>query len=138
MDATSNLRHGGCLCGGVRYRLTGALRSVMACHCSQCRRSSGNFVAATACNTSQFELLSDASLKWFASSPGAERGFCATCGGNLFWRERGAASISITAGTLDAPTGLRIGTHIFVGDKSDYYDINDDAEKHRSWPGAAD
>ena len=138
MDATSNLRHGGCLSGGVRYRLTGALRSVMACHCSQCRRSSGNFVAATACKTSQFELIAEATLKWYESSPGAERGFCATCGGNLFWRARGGAAISIMAGTLDAPTGLRLGTHIFVGDKSDYYDINDEAEKHQSWPGAAE
>lgn len=130
--------HGGCLCGGVRYRLTGKLRDVWACHCSQCRRTSGNFVAATACKTPQFELIADKTLTWFASSPGAERGFCQTCGGNLFWRERGGTSISVMAGTLDAPTGLRIGSHIFVGDKSDFYDINDDAEKHIYWPGAAE
>ena len=37
---------GGCLCGGVRYVVEGALREVIACHCSQCRRTSGHFVAA--------------------------------------------------------------------------------------------
>ena len=33
---------------------------------------------------------------------------------------------SITAGTLDLPTGLRIDSHIFTADKSDYYEITDD------------
>ena len=28
-------------------------------------------------------------------------------------------------GALDAPTGLRLGKHIFVADKGDYYDIAD-------------
>ena len=39
---------GGCLCGAVRYRVAGPLRDVVACHCAQCRRSSGHFAAATA------------------------------------------------------------------------------------------
>ena len=44
---------GGCLCGGVRYAVTGPLRDIIACHCEQCRRSSGHFVAATACRREQ-------------------------------------------------------------------------------------
>ena len=39
---------GGCLCGAVRYRVAGPLRDVVACHCGQCRRSSGHHAAATA------------------------------------------------------------------------------------------
>jgi len=38
------------------------------------------------------------------------------------------------AGTLDPLTGLRIGVHIFVDDKSDFYDLTDGAPQH----GAAD
>ena len=38
---------GGCLCGAVRFTAEGPFRPVVACHCSQCRRTSGNFVAAT-------------------------------------------------------------------------------------------
>jgi hypothetical protein len=136
VDESEKLRDGGCLCGGVRYRVTGKLRDVWACHCSQCRRTSGNFVTATNCKTNQLEMLSDKTLAWFRSSPQAERGFCKRCGGNLFWREVGGATISIMAGTLDAPTGLRLGKYIFVGDKSDYYDLHDDIEKHATWPGA--
>jgi hypothetical protein len=121
----SEAHTGGCLCGGVRYRVSGPLRHVIACHCSQCRRTSGHFVAATSANTTDIEFLSDATLTWYASSSDAKRGFCNRCGGNLFWRVNGTLKTSIMAGTLDAPTGLRIAEHIFVEDKSDYYDIDE-------------
>ena len=38
---------GGCLCGGVRYRVAGRLLPVVACHCGQCRRTLGHFGAYT-------------------------------------------------------------------------------------------
>ena len=41
------VKTGGCLCGAVRYRVDGPLDPVVACHCTQCRRSSGHHVAAT-------------------------------------------------------------------------------------------
>jgi len=122
---------GGCLCGGVRYSVRGALRDVIACHCSQCRRTSGHFVAATGAESDRVTFEKDETLVWFASSDTAERGFCGRCGGNLFWRplrdERGW--LSIMAGTLDPPTQLKLKQHIFVADKSDYYDITDGAEQ---------
>ena len=55
-----------------------------------------------------------------------ERGFCRRCGASLFWRRSGADRISIAAGTLDGPTGLRTAAHIFVADRGDYYEITDD------------
>ena len=48
---------GGCACGGVRYEVHGKLRDVITCHCVQCRRTSGHFVAATACRRSTFKLV---------------------------------------------------------------------------------
>ena len=38
---------GSCLCGGVRFKTTGKLRDVVACHCSQCRKQTGLYYAAT-------------------------------------------------------------------------------------------
>jgi hypothetical protein len=118
---------GGCLCGGVRYEIHGPLRDVIACHCSQCRRTSGHFVAATQARTADLVLRESGTLRWYRSSSEAERGFCSRCGGNLFWRPTApdAGVTSIMAGTLDAPTGLRVMQHIFVADKSDYYEISD-------------
>lgn len=125
----AQIHTGHCLCGGVSYRVTGPLRAVTACHCSQCRRTSGHFVAMTSAPIASITLLSSTSLRWFASSAQAERGFCTVCGGNLFWRDVGGQEMSIAAGTLDPPTGLGIAKHIFVADKGDYYDLADGASQ---------
>lgn len=114
---------GGCLCGAVRYEVRGDLRHVIACHCSQCRRTSGHFVAATRAPTTHLTLTEARGLTWFRSSARAERGFCGICGGNLFWRPTGGTTTSIMAGTLDPPTGLAIREHLHVADKSDYYEL---------------
>lgn len=114
---------GGCLCGAVRYRVAGPLRRVVACHCSQCRRSSGHFVAATA--AAWADVAVEGPVAWYESSPGVRRGFCPTCGANLFWAGPNRARVSILAGSLDLPTGLALAGHIFAAAKGDYYAIAD-------------
>jgi hypothetical protein len=97
----------------------------MYCHCEQCRRTSGHFVAATACKPSQISFDADVGLEWYRSSPEAKRGFCKSCGSNLFWAPEHHPYWSVFAGALDRPTGLKAASHIFVHMASDYYDIND-------------
>lgn len=121
---------GGCLCGAVRYRVTGRLRDVMNCHCSQCRRTHGHVAAYAAARRDDLELLEDAGLAWYASSPRARRGFCRTCGASLFWQPRDLDYIAIAAGTLDQPSGLKTVGHIHVRDKGDYYEIADTLPQH--------
>ncbi|MFD1704450.1 GFA family protein [Methylopila henanensis] len=124
---------GGCLCEGVRYRISGALSQPIACHCSQCARTSGSHAMMSACRTADLTLLSDETLAWHRSSENVRRGFCRRCGGNLFWQAEPGDEIYVTAGTLDAPTGLRLGEHIYVGSKSDYYDIADGLPQKQEW-----
>ena len=124
---------GGCLCGGVRYEIRGDLGDVVACHCSQCARTSGNFVAAANCAVADLTLVSDGSLAWYRSSDIAERGFCNVCGGSLFWKAIDSDEIAVMAGTLDQPTGLHVAEHIYVGSKSDYYEITDGLRQHDTW-----
>lgn len=64
-------------------------------------------------------------LTWYKASDDARRGFCSHCGSALFWKHDDHPFTSIMAGCLDAPTGLKLTKHIFVGDKGDYYDLND-------------
>lgn len=114
--------HGSCLCGAVSFVVRGPLRPVVACHCQQCRKTSGHHVAATSALRAHIEISGEVS--WYASSKEARRGFCGTCGSNLFWDGPGS-HLSIFAGTLNAPTGLALKGHIFCADKGDYYDIAD-------------
>jgi hypothetical protein len=115
---------GGCLCGGVRYEVDGKLRDIITCHCEQCRRSSGHFVAATACRREHFKLVRHESLQWYSAAPGYRRGFCNACGSSLFFEETGGQRVSIAAGSLDAPQGLRIGAQIFTAEAGDYYTLD--------------
>lgn len=125
------MKTGQCLCGGVRYELKGELRPSVACHCGQCRKTSGHYWSATQVGADQFALTSDETLSWFASSTDAKRGFCHRCGSSLFWMHDGdAGAVSIGTGTLDGPTGLHTEKHIFVADKGDYYDIADNLPQH--------
>ena len=115
---------GGCQCGRVRYEVRGKLRDVIACHCIQCRRTSGHFVAATACRRRAFTLVKDDTLKWYLAVSGFRRGFCNECGSSLFFEEEGGDRISIAAGSLDESQGLKIASHIFASEAGDYYEID--------------
>ena len=125
-----DIHSGSCLCGAVSYEVTGPLRDVMYCHCSQCRKTSGHYVAATSCATENLELTGADSLTWYRSSASAERGFCSVCGGNLFWKPDHGRYICIFAGTMDLPTGLRAASHMYVSDKSDYFQLADGLPQH--------
>jgi hypothetical protein len=120
---TDLTRTGSCHCQGVRYRLTGEIRDVINCFCQQCQKTTGHHFAATQCKLDQFELLSDVTLNWYEASSEAKRGFCNRCGSSLFWTKHGTDTISITAGTLDKPTGLKTVKNIFVEDMGDYHSL---------------
>jgi hypothetical protein len=127
-------RTGGCLCGAMRFAVTGPLREVLICHCGQCRRQHGHAAAFTNAPQERFRFLEERGLAWYRSSEDAERGFCRECGSSLFWRRLGGPTLSVTAGSLDGPTGLSCRAHVFTAWKGDYYEIPEDGlERHAGW-----
>ncbi|MFK8029659.1 MAG: GFA family protein [Gammaproteobacteria bacterium] len=122
---TDSVKAGGCLCGAVRFTINGSLRDVIYCHCDQCRRTSGHFVAATACSSDSLSFSEKRGITWYASSHLAERGFCNLCGASLFWRTKGRDAVSIMAGSIDMPSGLVESHHIFTDSSGDYYILQD-------------
>jgi hypothetical protein len=118
---------GRCLCGAVRYEIHGPLRDVELCHCSECRRWHGHVCAMTAAHTEDVSLVADRGLRWIDSpnsAAHARRGFCAECGSSLFWDAPDRETISIAAGTIDEPTGLKTTMQIYTADAGDYYEID--------------
>ena len=116
---------GSCLCGAIQYTISGNLRDVINCHCSLCRKFHGHYGAYTAAKREDVTIFDkDKKLAWY-QSPGnhAIRGFCTCCGSSLFWDLENSSLLSISAGTLDAPTGLETTTDIYVADKADYYEL---------------
>lgn len=115
------MMRGSCLCGQVQFEAVPD-RHVIACHCSQCRKQSGHFWAATFAWHKDFRLTRAEDLRWYAASDQARRGFCGGCGAFLFWQPTGEDRISIAAGAFDGPTGLQIGESWHNEDAGDYYD----------------
>lgn len=108
-------RKGGCLCGSIRYTVTGRASFPHFCSCHMCQRWSGAPVVAWV----DFPL---SSLTWdgpggaptlYRSSETAQRGFCSRCGGTLFALDDGSDKICITISTLDDPNSLLPRSHSF-------------------------
>lgn len=136
---TSESLSGGCLCGGVRYRIDGECRDIVCCHCENCRRTHGHFAAYTALRLSQLTLLSSASLQWYHDeSPDTLRGFCNRCGASLFWKQHAEADrISVSGGSLDDSGRLRVVGHIFMSEAGGYYQVDDGLPRFDTGSGGA-
>jgi hypothetical protein len=117
---------GGCLCGGVRYRVSGTASNLCFCHCASCRRASGAPMVAWGTFVRENFRLTRGSLAEHRSSPAVTRGLCAACGTSLTYRnDARAAEIDVTLATLDDPTLLAPQMHLWVGDKLPWVSIND-------------
>jgi hypothetical protein len=121
----SDVHEGGCLCGRVRFKTSGPLREVIFCHCSQCRKQSGLYFAATSVPADALELTGTEHITWYAASEFAKRGFCGTCGSALFWKPNDEARYAILAGTFDDPSCLVPGYHICTEGRAEFYAIAD-------------
>lgn len=111
---------GKCLCGAVSFSGTIAEPHVGACHCNMCRQwSSGPFLEVNCGTDVRFEGADN--IKIYSSSEWAERGFCATCGSNLFYRLKGSGETMMAAGLLDEQSGLDMALQVFTDEKPDYY-----------------
>ncbi|MEA2332817.1 MAG: hypothetical protein QOH58_2955 [Thermoleophilaceae bacterium] len=123
---------GRCLCGAVAFEVDGPLRDVLICHCVECRRWHGHVCAATAARREQLRFVADAGLRWIDSPQSdahARRGFCGECGSSLFWDAPDRQTISIAAGTLDAPTGLSTVAQVHTAQAGDYYEVDAGLER---------
>ena len=124
---------GGCLCGTIRYRITGKLGPVIYCHCSQCRRASGSAFAANApVRTKYLEWeKGEDFIQEYESSPGKLRAFCRHCGSALYSRRRDRPDERrIRLGTLDGDPERRSVGHFFASSKAPWYEIEDDLPQY--------
>jgi len=110
---------GGCLCGAVRYEITGEPKWVGKCYCRDCQRESGTGhndivgVAAEDFRLIQSEPNSYASI----GGSGAEvvRYFCGTCGAPLYgFPKLMGKNYMVRAGSLDDASNIKMTMAIFT------------------------
>lgn len=113
-----NSAEGGCLCGALRYRVTGDPVAATLCHCADCRRASGGTNVAWA-------VFDKGDFKWLRgepadheSSPGKHWLFCRECGSTVGYRRRERPDhMDITTGTLDEPDRFPPDVEIWIKEK---------------------
>jgi hypothetical protein len=116
---------GACLCGAVSFEVEGELKPPDACHCTQCRKSSGHYFASTEVAGDSLTIRGAEHVSWYQSSEKVRRGFCSVCGSPLFWDPLHRDWTAVAMGAFDAPTGTRLAMHIFMNEKGDYYETAD-------------
>ena len=120
---------GGCLCGGVRFEVTEALRDAGYCHCTRCQRRtgtassvSGGVVPGSLHLLSGEELLTD-----YRPPDGFVKVFCGACGSALWSRHRENPDvIAIRLGVFDGDPGVRPSWRQFVADAVPWEPLPDD------------
>ena len=113
--------NGRCMCGAVKFSATAKKQSVVACHCEMCRRwSAGPFMSMN-CGTVNFE--GNENISRIRSSEWAERGFCAKCGSNLFYKLVDDNEYQMAAGLFDDQSTLRLSLQVFTDRKPEFYEF---------------
>lgn len=131
-----NEHEGGCLCGAVRYAVSGPSVWSAVCYCASCTRASGGIAVAWAgIDKARFRLLRG-QLAIFESSPGVRRGFCARCGSSLTYQKDPAVipgahdDVYVTTRTLDDPAAYPPEEHVFYGERMPWLEVPDGRPHH--------
>ena len=115
----SVIQEGGCLCGSVRFRVTGEPTWCGACHCTQCQRWTGGGPLMTV-RATELEMIGEDRIEAHHASEWGERAVCGTCGSTLYWRMQGKPVAGIAVGLLDDQSDLNVGQEIFTDYRPDW------------------
>ncbi len=115
---------GSCLCGAVKYQVTGEPKRFYHCHCSRCRKVTGTGHASNM-------FFQPGVLKWLGGEeqvrtfkvPEAKRftnSFCTTCGSRLPRQAQGSDVVLVPGGSLDEEAPIRPQARIFTGSRASW------------------
>jgi len=130
---------GGCLCNRVRFTISGAIRNIVYCHCSRCRKAQGSAFAANGIVAAEhFQLVhGEADLSGYESSPGQTKYFCKHCGSPILSRNISRPDqVRVRLGSIESDILERPMAHIFVSSKANWENICGDLPQYESYePG---
>ncbi len=126
---------GGCLCGSIRYRVSGAPQETAICHCAQCRRESGSlcFGGVGDFSADSIHWVKD-DPKLYLDSPTRGWSFCPNCGSTIArqWLDEQISWLCI--GTLDDPERAVPKYHMFTEEQISWFSVNDGLPCYSRYP----
>jgi len=127
---------GGCLCKSVRYRVPAEPLWVAHCHCGSCRKSAGAPFVTWAGFPKDAATWEGAPRRDFASSPGATRSFCPTCGTPLtYYGERWPDELHFLVATFDDPEAVTPARHVYWREHLSWIELSDGLPRHDGMTG---
>jgi hypothetical protein len=135
---TNSIYPGSCLCGAVRFEISGGFDRFFLCHCARCRKNSGSAHGANLFSSSaRLDWLSGEDQLRSFNLPDTRhsRSFCAQCGSALPMSHMGGAMLVVPAGSLDGAVDVRPDAHIFVASRADWDDRLEDVPAFETLPG---
>ncbi|MEO7639757.1 MAG: GFA family protein [Pseudoxanthomonas sp.] len=116
-----------CLCGDVNLHATLPSKWAAHCHCSLCRRAHGAaFVTWLGMEATRCSIDDPGHhLRWYPSTPGAERGFCSRCGTTMFFRSsRWPGELHIALAHFTTPVDRAPQLHVHWQDRVPWADVD--------------
>jgi len=122
---------GKCLCGSVRFELSGVVPNLYQCHCSLCRKVTGSSAnAALKVDLAQLTWSDGEDLvRKYESESGFKSHFCSLCGSPLPNLTANDSAWWVPVGLLEDDAELELGAHLFVGSRASW-DVIADAGAH--------
>ena len=124
---------GSCLCGQVRWTLSARPLAINACHCTDCKKTTGaTNVLMLIARSEDFSSTGETQFYRKRADSGRELDIqrCAKCGTRMFHHNLASnALVFIAAGTLDDPSWAIPTSHIWVEKISPGVTMEEDAIK---------
>ena len=122
---------GGCLCSGVRYRISAEPRHADYCHCRMCQRSTGAPVVPWLTVAREAFAWTAGEPAVYRSSANAERLFCPACGTQLAFRDLAdPLALDVTVASLDEPAAVPPSHHIWTSSRIAWFELADDLPRY--------
>ncbi|MGX9462940.1 GFA family protein [Shewanella sp. A14] len=124
---------GGCLCGAVRYQISGVPFDADYCHCSQCRKSTGAVVMSWMDFHREQVTWLQGQVTEFASSSHIRRGFCQQCGTSMTYRHLDYPEFcTLSIASLDEPQNVTPTYHIYTEEQVSWLKIDDICPRYKA------
>ena len=111
-------RHGGCLCGAVRYELKSEPTMTAVCHCTHCQRQSGGMFSTNLVIAEQDYAQQGVTKVYDDKGDSGQpvyRHFCGNCGSPIVSKVAMMPGvIMVKAGTLDDLSGLAPTVEVYA------------------------
>lgn len=122
---------GRCYCGETTFTASQAPKTVVYCHCVDCRRVTGAPVAAFAAFDAAAVTFSPDDGRNIASNPGVRRSFCAACGSPLAGRyDYLPGAVYVPIGLIDQAEDFPPERHAHFDQRLNWLHIEDELEQH--------